>query len=59
MDNRPADFVADRVATLADEVGVDAPKVTVVRADAANVAVADGHRGSRLVVSTRLLSLPE
>jgi len=47
------------VATLADEVGVDAPKVTVVRADAANVAVADGHRGSRLVVSTRLLSLPE
>jgi len=46
------------VATLADEVGVDAPKVTVVRADAANVAVADGHRGSRLVVSTRL-SLPE
>jgi len=59
LDNRPADFVADRVATLADEVGVDAPKVTVVRADAANVAVADGHRGSRLVVSTRLLSLPE
>ena len=59
LDNRPADFVADRVATLADEVGVDAPKVTVVRADAANVTVADGHRGSRLVVSTRLLSLPE
>jgi len=56
-DDRPADFVADRVATLADEVGVDAPRVTVVRADAANVAVADGHRGSRLVVSTRLLSL--
>ena len=58
LDDRPADFVADRVATLADEVGVDAPEVTVVRADAANVAVADGHRGSRFVVSTRLLSLP-
>ncbi|ELZ42839.1 hypothetical protein C471_02565 [Halorubrum saccharovorum DSM 1137] len=57
LDDRPADFVADRVATLADEVGVDAPEVTVVRADAANVAVADGYRGSRLVVSTRLLSL--
>ncbi|EMA64801.1 hypothetical protein [Halorubrum kocurii] len=59
LDDRPADFVADRVATLAEEVGVDAPEVTVVRADAANVAVADGHRGSRLVVSTRLLSLPK
>ncbi|WP_241686194.1 hypothetical protein [Halorubrum amylolyticum] len=59
LDDRPADFVADRVATLADEVGVEAPEVTVVRADAANVAVADGHRGSRLVVSTRLLSLPK
>ncbi|GAB3697185.1 hypothetical protein GCM10028858_09250 [Halorubrum pallidum] len=58
LDDRPADFVADRVSTLADEVGVDAPAVTVVRADAANVAVADGYRGSRLVVSTRLLSLP-
>ena len=58
LDDRPADFVADRVATLAEEVGVDAPAVTVVRADAANVAVADGHRGARLVVSTRLLSLP-
>jgi len=58
LDDRPADFVADRVATLAEEVGVDVPAVTVVRADAANVAVADGHRGARLVVSTRLLSLP-
>ncbi|WP_435093214.1 hypothetical protein [Halorubrum sp. N11] len=59
LDDRPADFVADRVATLAGDVGVDAPDVTVVRADAANVAVADGHRGARLVVSTRLLSLPK
>ncbi|MUW13817.1 hypothetical protein GJ633_03420 [Halorubrum sp. CBA1125] len=59
LDDRPTDFVADRVATLADAVGVDAPAVTVVRADAANVAVADGYRGSRLVVSTRLLSLPQ
>ncbi|WP_256402331.1 hypothetical protein [Halorubrum salinum] len=59
LDDRPADFVADRVSTLADDVGVDAPRVTVVRAEAANVAVADGYRGSRLVVSTRLLSLPE
>ncbi|WP_245851738.1 hypothetical protein [Halorubrum persicum] len=59
LDDRPADFVADRVATLAGEVGVDAPDVTVVRADAANVAVADGYRGARLVVSTRLLSLPK
>ncbi|MDZ5812704.1 hypothetical protein U4E84_15265 [Halorubrum sp. AD140] len=58
LDDRPADFVADRVATLAGEVGVDPPAVTVVRADAANVAVADGYRVARLVVSTRLLSLP-
>ncbi|WP_418286154.1 hypothetical protein [Halorubrum sp. DTA46] len=59
LEDRPADFVADRVATLADEVGVDAPSVIVVRADAANVAAVDGYRGSRLVVSTRLLSLPQ
>lgn len=59
LDDRPADFVADRVATLASETGVDAPDVTVVRADAANVAAVDGYRGSRLVVSTRLLSLPK
>lgn len=59
LEDRPADFVADRVATLAGEVGVDAPSVTVVRADAANVAAVDGYRGSRLVVSTRLLSLPQ
>lgn len=59
LDDRPADFLADRVSTLAAEVGVDAPAVTVVRADAANVAAADGYRGSRLVVSTRLLSLPQ
>ena len=58
LDDRPAGFVADRVATLAGAVGVDPPAVTVVRADAANVAVTDGHRGARLVVSTRLLSLP-
>jgi hypothetical protein len=59
LDERRADFVADRVASLAAEVGVDPPEVTAVRADAANVAVADGHRGSRLVVSTRLLALPK
>lgn len=59
LDDRPAGFVADRVATIANEVGVDPPEVTVVRADAANVAAVDGYRGSRLVVSTRLLSLPE
>ena len=59
LEDRPADFVADRVAALADEVGVDPPTVTVIRADAANVAAVDGHRGSRLVVSTRLLSLPQ
>jgi len=58
LDDRPADFVADRVAALAAEVRVDAPEVTVVAADAANVAVTDGYRGSRLVVSTRLLALP-
>lgn len=58
LDDRPAGFVADRVATLAESVGVDAPAATVVRSDAANVAVADGYRGPRLVVSTRLLSLP-
>lgn len=59
LDDRPADFVADRVGTLATDVGIDAPAVTVVRADAANVAAVDGYRGSRLVVSTRLLSLPK
>jgi Zn-dependent protease with chaperone function len=58
LDDRPADFVADRVETIAAEVGVDAPALTVVRADAANVAVTDGYRGARLVVSTRLLRLP-
>ena len=59
LDDRPADFVTGRVAALADEVGVDPPAVTVIRADAANVAAIDGYRGSRLVVSTRLLSLPQ
>ncbi|ELZ48887.1 hypothetical protein C464_05735 [Halorubrum coriense DSM 10284] len=59
LDDRRADFVADRVEALAAEVGVDAPAVTAVRVDAANVAVADGYRGSRLVVSTRLLALPK
>ncbi|WP_435075571.1 hypothetical protein [Halorubrum sp. HHNYT27] len=58
LEDRPTDFVADRVATVAADVGVEAPSVTVVRSDAANVAVADGYRGSRLVVSTRLLHLP-
>ena len=50
--------IEEAVARVAADVGVDAPDVTVVRADAANVAVADGYRGSRLVVSTRLGSLP-
>ncbi|QAU13907.1 hypothetical protein EKH57_14935 [Halorubrum sp. BOL3-1] len=59
LDDRRADFVADRVEALAADVGVNAPEVTAVRVDAANVAVADGYRGSRLVVSTRLLGLPE
>ncbi|TKX81120.1 hypothetical protein EXE53_07380 [Halorubrum sp. SD626R] len=58
LDDRHEAFVDDRVSTLAEAVGVDAPTVTVVRADAANVAVADGFRGGRLVVSTRLLALP-
>ncbi len=57
LDDRPAAFVEYRVDELADEVGVDAPDVTVVRADAANIAVTDGYRGSQMVVSTRLLSL--
>jgi len=59
LDDRPAGFVADRVEAIAADVGVDAPETTVVRADAANVAVADGYRGARLVVSTRLLALPQ
>ena len=54
LDDRPA----DRIEAIAADVGVDAPATTVVRADAANVAVADGYRGARLVVSTRLLALP-
>jgi len=58
LDERPAAFVEHRVDELADAIGVDVPEVTVIRADAANVAVTDGYRGSRLVVSTRLLSLP-
>jgi len=59
LDDRSEELLANRVATLADEFGVDPPAVTAVRADAANVAAVDGYRGSRLVVSTRLLSLPE
>ncbi len=58
LDDRPAAFIEDRVATVAGEVGIDPPDVTVVRGDAANVAVTDGYRGARVVVSTRLLSLP-
>jgi Zn-dependent protease with chaperone function len=58
LDDRRAEFVADRVAAIAADVGVDPPPVTAVRVDAANAAVTDGHRGPRLVVSTRLLSLP-
>lgn len=59
LDDRRAEFVADRVERLAADVGVDVPEITAVRADAANVAVTDGYRGARLVVSTRLLALPE
>ncbi|MGM0446914.1 MAG: hypothetical protein ACQERM_01500 [Methanobacteriota archaeon] len=59
LDDRRADFVADRVERLAADVGVEAPEILPVRADAANVAVADGYCGSRLVVSTRLLTLPK
>ncbi|MFC5277747.1 hypothetical protein ACFPM1_03040 [Halorubrum rubrum] len=58
LDDRPAAFIESRVDAVAESVGVDPPPVTAVRAEAANVAVADGYRGSRLVVSTRLLSLP-
>ncbi|SMO51514.1 hypothetical protein [Halorubrum cibi] len=58
LDDRPAAFIDSRVEAVAKAVGVDPPPVTAVRAEAANVAVADGHRGPRLVVSTRLLSLP-
>lgn len=59
LDDRPNAFIRDRVETLAADLGVDPPALTVVRGDAANVAVSDGYRGGRLVVSTRLLSLPE
>ncbi|MBP1921654.1 hypothetical protein J2751_000647 [Halorubrum alkaliphilum] len=58
LDERPAAFIEYRVDELADEVGVDAPEITVVRSDAANVAVTEGYRGSQIVASTRLLSLP-
>ncbi|GAA0506634.1 hypothetical protein SAMN04488066_101203 [Halorubrum aquaticum] len=58
LDDRPAAFIDSRVEAVAEAVGVDPPPVTAVRAEAANVAVADGFRGPRLVVSTRLLSLP-
>ena len=58
LDDRPAAFVDSRVDAIAGAVGIDPPPVTVVGAEAANVAVADGYRGPRLVVSTRLLSLP-
>lgn len=58
LDDRPAAFVDSRVDAIAEAVGIDPPPVTAVRAEAANVAVADGYRGPRLVVSTRLLSLP-
>lgn len=59
LEDRPTAFIEDRVATIAGDLGVDPPELTVVRGDAANVAVTDGYRGARLVVSTRLLSLPE
>ncbi|GEM_PF-293375 len=58
LDDRPTAFIEDRVDDLASSVDVDAPAVRVVRGDAANVAVVDGFRGSRIVVSARLLSLP-
>ncbi len=50
--------IGETVARIAADLDVDPPDVTIVRADAANVAVADGYRGSRLFVSTRLASLP-
>ena len=46
-----------RVTAIAARLDVERPTVTVVNADAANVAVTDGYRGGRLVVTTRLLSL--
>lgn len=51
-------LATSRVTAIAAQLGVDRPAVTVVAVDAANAAVTDGHRGSRLVVTTRLLSLP-
>jgi len=59
LDDRPSAFIEHRVDDLAATVGVDPPTVWIVRRNAANVAVADGHRGAHLVVSTRLLSLPQ
>ena len=59
LDDRSNAFIEDRVETLAADLGIDPPALTVVRGDAANVAVTDGYRGGRLVVSTRLLSVPE
>ncbi len=58
LDDRPRAFIEHRIDDLADAVGVDAPTVRIVRGSAANVAVADGYRGARIVVSTRLLSQP-
>lgn len=58
LEDRSAALAESRVHALAADLGVDAPAVTVVDADAPNVAAIGGYRGSRLVVSTRLLSLP-
>jgi len=58
QDDDRRSLAESRVTAIAAQLGVDRPAVTVVSADAANVAVTDGHRGSQLVVTTRLLSLP-
>ncbi|SNR50222.1 hypothetical protein [Halorubrum vacuolatum] len=59
LEDRPSAFIEHRVSELAGSVGVEPPTVRIVRGTAANVAVADGYRGATLVVSTRLLSLPQ
>lgn len=59
LDEEPAAALETRVESIAADVGVDAPAVRVVRSGATNVAVVDGYRGATLVMSTRLLSLPD
>ena len=45
-----------RVDVIATELGLERPAVTVIKANAANVALVTGRQGPRLVVTTRLLS---